>query len=115
MASQLIREHYPTLVSLNNETPKKRKEIIANAKRPLLDAFMECAINILGGIVSLTPEQHKKLNRYRESIRTISKKRISLREKKKIIQKGGFVQAILGAVLPYIASLIGKAIAKRSK
>jgi len=53
----------------------------------------ECAKNVLKSNVPLCDAQMTKLRRRRQDLRTLSVKKTSLREKRKIIQKGGFLTA----------------------
>jgi len=63
----------------------------------------------LRGNVKLTPCQKRKLRKYRLHLRKLADKRMSLSAKKKaIVQRGGFLLPLLGAVLPTIASLLFK-------
>jgi len=63
----------------------------------------------LRGNVKLTPCQKRKLRKYRAHLRKLADKRVSLTSKKKaIVQQGGFLLSLLGAVLPTIASLLFK-------
>ena len=113
MVSKLIRQQHSALRTLACEKPKARKLLLAKAKRPVIDALSECALNILKGSVKLTETQKKKLKRFKSYLRELSNKRVSLKKKKLIAQRGGFIPALLSAIIPVIGSLIGKAISKK--
>jgi len=85
------------------------KAILANCKGELVKTLSECSLNLLRSNVKLTPCQKRKLRKYRTHLRKLEDKRVSLTSKKKaIVQRGGFLIPLLGAVLPTIASLLFK-------
>ena len=94
---------------LKTAPPKLRKAILANSKSEVVKTLSECSLNLLRGNVKLTPCKKKKLQKHRVHLRKLADKRVSLTSKKKaIVQQGGFLLPLLGAVLPTIASLIFK-------
>ena len=104
-----IRSNYHALQVLKTADPKLRKAILANCKCDLVKTLSECSLNLLRGNVKLTPCQKRKLHKYRAHLRKLADKRVSLTSKKKdIVQRGGFLLPLLGAVLPTIASLLFK-------
>ena len=113
MVSKLIRQQHSALCTLAREKPKSRKLLLKKAKRPIIDALSECALNLLRGSIKLTEKQRKKLKRFKNYLRELADKRISLKKKKLITQRGGFISALLSAILPVIGSLIGKAISRK--
>jgi len=106
---KLIRSNYHALQVLKTAHPKLRKAFLANCKSELVKTLTECSLNLLRGNVKLTPCQKRKLRKHRVHLRKLADKRVSLTSKRKIIvQRGGFLLPLLGAVLPTIASLIFK-------
>jgi len=86
-----------------------RKAILANSKGELVKTLSECSLNLLRGNVKLTPCQKRKLRKYWAHLRKLADKRVSLTSKKNaIVQRGGFLLPLLGAVLPTTASLLFK-------
>jgi len=53
--------------------------------------FLECAKNVLRGNVPLTARQKARLRRSKNDLRLLSVKNTSLRKKRQIVQKGGFL------------------------
>jgi len=103
-----IRSNYHALQVLKTADPKLREAILANCKIELVKNLSECLLNLLRDNVKLTPCQ-RKLRKHRVHLRKLADKRVSLSSKKKaIVQRGGFLLPLLGAVLPIIASLIFK-------
>jgi hypothetical protein len=67
----------------------------------------ECAKNILVGNVALSPEHKRQLKRHRRSLRKLVLKKTSMKAKKKIVQTGGFLGAILGPIVKVLGGLLG--------
>ena len=51
--------------------------------------------------------QMKRLHREKKNLRAIALKKTSLKKKRKIFQKGGFIGAILPPILTVLSSLLG--------
>ena len=104
-----IRSNYHALQVLKRAHPKLRKAILANCKSELVKTLSECSLSLLRVNIKLTLCQKKKLRKHRVHLRKLADNRVSLTSKKKaIVQRGGFLLPLLGAVLPTIASLIFK-------
>ena len=86
--------------------PKINKAIIEESGSDVIKLFCECAKNTLNGNVKLSPGQFKKLKRYKTQLRHLADKKIGQKKKKKVLQKGGFLGALLGAVIPALISLV---------
>ena len=71
--------------------------------RHFIDCVSECAINILKGNVPLTNAQMSKLRPRKQDLRALSVKKT---KKRKIIQKGGFLSALLAPALSVLAGLL---------
>ena len=68
-------------------------------------------MNILKGNVSLKPSDKARLTKYRQKLRKVADKKVSLKQKHKIVQTGGFAPAILAPLLaPLIVPLAKKAL-----
>ena len=94
----------------SNET---RRAIIQLADKKLIDCISECCLNILRGNINLTPYQRKKLMGYKHCLRKVASKAVGVKDKKRILQKGGFLGAILaplaaGVLSPLISNIVGK-------
>ena len=86
MVSQRLKKHANELVYLQKARPCIRKHLITKADRSLVDCLCECADNILRGNVSLTKPQKEKLARNKAGLRALTKKSVSLKKKKAILQ-----------------------------
>ena len=76
---------------------KFRKAILEYADTDLISALCECAHNILRGAVQLTPREKVRLRKYKDKLRLIANRRLSIsRIRREILQNGGgFLPALL--------------------
>jgi hypothetical protein len=90
MVSQRFKMHGSDILYLQTTKPCIRKHIITKADGSLVDCLWECADIILRGNVPLTKLQKEKLKRNKVGLRALTKKSVSLKQVKAILQKGGF-------------------------
>jgi len=103
-----VDKHLSTLEYLKTAKPKLRKLILHESDIDLIRCICDCCHNTLNGNIQLTPKEKKSLNRHKRHIRKLTSKRISLKEKRGILeQEGGFLPALLTPILGIAASLIG--------
>ena len=96
--STCLKKNAHILHVLTHATPQICKAIIGAVDRELITCLCECAQNILNGNVPMTKNYLKHLQRYRSDVRTLAKKRTPKHSKKKILQKGGFLPALLAPI-----------------
>jgi hypothetical protein len=88
-----------------------RKGIIINADKELIYTLCECILNLLNGNINISDEKFNQLKSYKHSFRKILDKKLNLKSKKKlIIQKGGFLEILLPAVISGLSAIISSAI-----
>lgn len=105
--SARIKRNLPLLKVLCGTKPALIKAVLKGASPDLISALCECSLNILKGNVHLTPAQKKQLPQYKQSLRTLARKGTSVKRRKQILQKGGFVGALLKPVLGVLGGLLG--------
>lgn len=113
MAPHDIRKHLPLLKFIASSKPKIRKAIIDEGGPNVIRLLCECSHNLINGNCNLSSAQFKKVKRYKKQLRLLADKKVSVKRKRKELQKGGFVGALLGAVLPTIAGLVGNLIGRK--
>ena len=102
-----LRNHIDELKVLKKANPSLRKNYLKLANKDLICCLCECSHNILNGNIKLTSAQKKKLTRHSQHLRLLAKKSVPLKTKRNIlIQKGGFLPALLAPILGIAASLI---------
>lgn len=102
--SKRLRKFAPTLQYLARCDKPTARSIINKANPQLIDCVSDICHNILKGKVNLSSKEKARLSKYKKQIRAVAKKSGSKKSKKVIIQKGGFLGAILA---PLLGSLIG--------
>ena len=91
---------------LQKSKPNTVRVLLKDASSDLLNSLSECSLNVLKGRVVLTPKQKRSLCRHKSTLRILAKKGTSLAKKRKLLQKGGFLGALLGPVLSVVGSLV---------
>ena len=104
--SARIKKYLPVLKRIRRLGDKAKREYVRKCDREFVDCVSECAKNVIKGNVPLNGPQMSKLRRKRHDLRALSKKKTSLRAKRKILQKGGFLTALLPPVLSVLGSLL---------
>ena len=102
-----LKKHASTLKLLHKAKPSLRKAIISKGHDKLIRCICECALNILHGHAPISQKYKNQLSRRKKCLRKLADRKISLKHKRKVIQNGGFLGALLSAVIPTVASLIG--------
>ena len=109
-----IVECVAELERLSKARGKKRTKYIDEAKSCVINAISEIAKNCLCGNIPLETCDFAKLKRYQGVLRTISKKKISVKKRKEQInQSGGFLPFLIPPALSLIAGLVGDQLRKR--
>ena len=92
---------------------KLRKAIVLNSNKDQIYSVCECILNVSNGNVTVSKEDFHRLKKYKNIFRALLCKRGGLNEKKKIlIQRGGFLQFLIPAVISGISSIVAAAISK---
>ena len=102
-----IKRYIPQLKVLKSARTKKRKEILGLADPGLINAVAESANNCLKGHVPLNRHQFGCLKKHRQALRQLASKKTPLIKRKRIIQKGGFLGALLTPVIQVLSKLFG--------
>ena len=108
--SQLTKKYLPILKRINKLADNNKKKYLRKCNREFIDCLSECATNVLRGNVPLSSRQGAKLKRNKKDLRLLSAKKTSLRKKRHIVQKGGFLGALLTPVLSLLGGLISNAV-----
>ena len=103
--SQRLRKNSDFLKVLAHASPKQCRGIIEGAKNDLILTMCECASNCLNGNVPLSVSQKRKLAAHKHNLRSLADKSVSLKKKRKILQKGGFLGALIKPIIQTLGSL----------
>ena len=108
MMSRRIKNNAETLTFLGRAKPNTAKAIIKTADCGLVNSLCECALNILHGNVPLSTKHRKRLMKHKDHMRVLVKGNISNQKKKQILQKGGFLSALLPPIIGILGSLFNR-------
>lgn len=98
--SARLKKNIALLNQINKANPKLRKAILENAPKEVIDCIIDCAHNVLQGNVVLTPLQKQRLGKHKKVVRLLGTKGASYKVKRDlVVQKGGFVNALLTPLL----------------
>jgi len=94
-----LRKNLAKLKRLRKAGPGKRREMLKNADRDLVQCLCECAHNCIYNRLPMTQAQFKQLAKHKQTLRKLSKPGENWKKKKTIIrQSGGFLLPLLGTV-----------------
>ena len=111
-----VVKHRDALSLVARADPKWRHAIIQQAPKEFVDCVSECCLNVLKGVVPVSPHQKTLLKRKKQQLRDLADRHVSVTKKKKIIQSGGFLH-LLGPLLgkvaaPLIGGILGPVLGK---
>ena len=104
--SHRLKKNANILMLMKNASKKTNNDIIKKADKELVNTLCECSLNVLNGNIKLTPTQKKRLHRHCATLRCLVDKKTSLNKKKKALQTGGFLPAVLGILAPILSKLL---------
>lgn len=108
--SKRLKKHANTLQFLANCDKHTCKSIVQKAKPDLLSCISDICFNTLQGRVNLKPTEKKKLAKYKTQLRKIANTKTTKKSKRELIQKGGFLSALLGPLLSTVLGPLTKSL-----
>jgi hypothetical protein len=87
-------------------------EVSENLQGSFIDCLCECVKRLLKGRVPLKQKQLKSLRQYKRLLRKVASKKTSQGERRRILQTGGFVGAVLPALLGGLSSILGPVVGR---
>ncbi len=107
--SKTLKKYAPFLRTLHRASnDKARRDMLRDRMdNGFVCCVAECARNVLKGRVPLTSTQKKKLTRRKHALRQMSLKKTTYKKKRKIIQSGGFLGALLTPIISILGGLLG--------
>ena len=101
---QKLKKSLPVLEYLVSLSPSDQKKFISTANKEILQVFTSICMNILRRGVPLEESHIRKLRKIEPQIKLLANKSHSLKKKRHIISKGGFVGTLLSTLLPILVS-----------
>ena len=106
--SRRVKHFAKTLRKLNRLSESEKKRWLkTNLNKDFINCICECAQNLLRGKVPLNKKHKAALLRRKKTLRELVKRKVSLTKKKNIIQRGGFLGALLGPIVSILGGLLG--------
>jgi len=103
-----VKRYLPVLKRLSKLGDKVKREYVRKCERQFIDCVSECAKNVIKGNVPLSDRQKSELRRKKKDLIALSLNKTSLGQKRRILQKGGFLTALLPPILAVLGSLFAK-------
>jgi hypothetical protein len=100
-----MKMYLPMLRRIMRLSEANKRRLIKTCDKHLIECFCECSKNILKGNVALKDRHLRRLRREKKNLRALALKKTPLTKKRKILQKGGFIGALLTPVLSVLGSL----------
>src|SRR6059036_1697100 len=108
--SNRLHRHASLLRALHRASPATRSNLLKkHCDREFVCCITECVRNLLKGNVPLNPAQKKKLAAKKNILRQLALKNTSIRKKRKLIQSGGFLGALLRPIISVLGGLFNGA------
>ena len=109
--SDRLRQNIDFLSVLAKCNKKQRIALLEHCDKELILTLSEIAVNVLKGVVKLTPSQRAKLNRFKKHLRTLATRQVSIKHKRDfLVQKGG---SLLLSLLPPVLTFLGETIFRK--
>lgn len=87
MANRRMSRQTPFLTFLYTCAPRQRKSLVEHATNEQILALSQIALNILRGNVQITKAYKRKLKQYKEVIRSLASRRVSISRKRETLLK----------------------------
>ena len=112
--AERLKRNLCFIESLKKAKPKQRKAILETADRDLIQCLVECIFNVLNGNVKINNSELGQLKKHAKILRQlVNNNRDGIKKKKDIlIQKGGFLPALLTPILGIAAGLLADLITR---
>lgn len=100
--SERVQRLMPYVITLKSLKPSRRKVLLDLVSKDQIRALEEVAVNIVKNTVKLSESDARVCRRWRKPLKLLALKRYPAKDKKQILQQGGF----FGAILPVIATVL---------
>lgn len=105
--STRLQKHGALLKTLSECSRTVQNLHISKAKKDVLDTLVECVQNIIKGNVPMSDSHFNALRKRRKDLRFLAHGAKTVKEKRKVLQKGGFLGMILKPLLGALGGLFG--------
>ncbi len=103
------------LLLLSNCEKKIRDAVLNKCSKERILSIVECILNVINGNIQIDPESYEKLKPFNKIFKKILDKKNNFKIKRKlIVQKGGFLQFLIPAIVSGIATIISSSVSKKN-
>jgi len=114
MTPKRLKNNISYIDVLARAKPVQRRAILQTADKDLILCLCECALNVLNGNVPLKTHEVDKLDKYKGQFRKLAaQKTPNAKRRKLLVQKGGFLPALLMPILGIAGQLLVDSIVNR--
>lgn len=110
MVPKEVLAHAAILRTLAKSKPGVLKKQLQNVSPNVIKVLKKISKNVYKGNVKLTKRQKERLTRHKRCLQELALNKTSLKRSKKLLQRGGFVSAILAPLAGVLLQPILKAI-----
>ena len=104
--SALVKRCLPELERIKRQSAKRHKHYFARCDGDIIRCCCEIARNIINECIPLNSRQLKLIRRHGKNVKLLAAKKTGLKKKRKILQTGGFIGALLGPAIGFLSSLL---------
>ena len=101
-----MKQVLPVLEYVSKLKPRQQKQFMNHAEPAVLLAISDLCANLNRGAIEISDENLKKLKKYKKQILTLCKKKPTVKQRRKIVQKGAFLPNFLSTILPAVLGTI---------
>lgn len=87
---------------------KKRKNLIKTLTPNVIKKISEVIHNLFKGRIKVSPRQLGKLQKHKRVLRKFKNRSLSVKRKRNLLQRGGFIGPLLSVALPILSSLLSR-------
>jgi len=102
-----VRKHARVLNGLRRVDDRVRVALMSKAKRDLVTTLVQCAREVIKRNPSFTPSQLEAVRRRASDISDLLRPGTTLTQKRNVLQRGGFLSALLTLIPSLVGGLIG--------
>lgn len=104
---KIVKKYWSFIQLLLHTHAAQRAALINSASREQLSSLVEILVNILSNIIPISDSHKRELKPYRDTLRRLTLKSLSGREKKKLLNKSKkLISTVFHPVYPLLKDLV---------
>lgn len=110
MGRKRVQQMLNKLKCFKRMNNSERKKYVKKCDKSVIHCICECVRNLLKGQLPVKSSHLDGLSRYKQSLRNLSHKKLSLVKRRNILQKGGFLYTLMPSLLSGLSTIVGNLI-----